>query len=168
MTGSPSAPARSVQDASCVARRSNGSAAASVAVLVLGALRQDAVDRDDLHRRVDELQLDRRRLLFVSGKTGAPELWELDNDHAAVQRTDRSRDPVPFPTGPSAPIWDRNTIAFEDNEGVRIVSVDPPRLLRTVPGTLPLLSTRSRAFVVQDPAGLGPRWVSFEATEVVR
>ncbi|HQP38820.1 MAG TPA: hypothetical protein PLI95_26735, partial [Polyangiaceae bacterium] len=86
----------------------------------------------------------------------------------AVQRTDRSRDPVPFPTGPSAPIWDRNTIAFEDNEGVRIVSVDPPRLLRTVPGTLPLLSTRSRAFVVQDPAGLGPRWVSFEATEVVR
>jgi len=111
---------------------------------------------------------DGSRLLFVSGKTGAPELWELDNDHAAVQRTDRTRDPIPFPTGPSAPIWDRNTIAFEDNEGVRILSVDPPRLLRTVPGTLPLLSTRSRAFVVQDPAGLGPRWVSFDATEVVR
>ncbi len=114
------------------------------------------------------LSEDGSRLLFVSGKTGAPELWELDTDHTAVQRTDRTRDPIPFPTGPSAPIWDRNTIAFEDNDGVRILSVDPPRLLRTVPGTLPLLSTRSRAFVVQDPAGLAPRSVSFDATEVVR
>ncbi len=114
------------------------------------------------------LSEDGLRLLFVSGSTGYPELWELTSDKSAVQRTDRRREPIPFPAGPSAPLWNEDTIAFEDPDGVHVMAVDPPRLLRSVPGTLPVLVSRSRAFIVQGPAGQSPRWVAFDGSEVAR
>lgn len=114
------------------------------------------------------LSEDGSRLLFVSGSTGYPELWELRDDRTVVQRTDRMRDPVPFPTGPTAPIWDRGGIVFEDPDGVHSLSLDPPKLLRSVPGSLPVLMSRSRGFVVQDREGRAPRWETFEGREVAR
>jgi hypothetical protein len=111
---------------------------------------------------------DGSRLLFVSGSTGHPELWELRDDQSVVQRTDRMRDPVPFPSGPSAPIWNRDGIVFEDPDGVHLLSLDPPKLLRSLPGSLPIVMSRSRGFVVQDPEGRPPRWESFEGKEAAR
>jgi hypothetical protein len=114
------------------------------------------------------LSEDGSRLLFVSGSTGYPEIWELHDDLTVVQRTDRRREPVPFPAGPSAPLWNDGTIAFEDPDGVHVMSVDPPRLQRSLPGALPVLVSRSRAFIVQDPGGQSPRWVAFDGAEVAR
>lgn len=113
------------------------------------------------------LSEDGSRLLFVSGSTGYPELWELRDDQSVLQRTDRRHAPIPFPSGPSAPIWNRGTIAFEDPSGVHVMSVDPPRLLRSLPGTLLVSGNRSGAFIVQDP-GQRSRWVSFDGAEVAR
>jgi len=105
------------------------------------------------------------RLLFVSGSTGYPELWEYRGNQA-VRLTDRNLTPIPFPSGPTAPIWNGNTIVFEDTTGVHLLSIEPLRLLGSLQGTLPVGVPRSQRFIVQDTTENRWRWMSFDGTEV--
>ncbi|MCL2823900.1 MAG: hypothetical protein FWD57_07915 [Polyangiaceae bacterium] len=112
------------------------------------------------------LSEDGSRLIFVSGSTGFPELWELrddENQSGPRQITNRETNPIPFPTGPSTPIWNKGFIAFEDTEGVHVLSIEPPQLLRSMPGTLPIVINNS--LLIQDRHNGGMNWVPFASFE---
>lgn len=114
------------------------------------------------------LSEDGSRLVFVSGKSGLPELWELARNGSVVQLSDRQRDPVPFPQGPTAPIWSGEHIAFESPDGVQVLSLAPLRVARALPGALPVAGPRAGVILVQPRAGGAPRWESVSGSEVSR
>lgn len=132
----------------------------------LGRREQVAATREMAPAWCPALSADGSRLLFMSGATGFPELWEMLSDGSVARRTDRRLDPVPFPSGPTAPVWFQGVLAFENRDGVHLMSVDPPRHLRSVPGALPVAAGRSGAVIVQD--GSEARWISLRSAEVGR
>ncbi len=103
------------------------------------------------------LSEDGSRLIFVSGVRGYPDFWEMRQDQV-VRLSDRQVNPVPFPSGPSAPILTESTLTFEDAERIHVVALKPLRLLRSVRGTLPVAAPRRDALLLQDPAGADARW----------
>jgi hypothetical protein len=114
------------------------------------------------------LSEDGAAVLFVSGASGSAELYAWRGDGRTVQLSERKRYPLPFPTGPSAPVWSGGTLAFEDHEGVHLLSLEPLRVVRSIPGVLPVAARAGRALLVQEPGGGALRQVSLEAGEVAR
>jgi len=114
------------------------------------------------------LSPDGSRLVFVSGASGFPELYQLREDDSVVQLTDRKHDPIPFPSGPTAPVWINGSIAFGDADAVHVLALDPPRILHSIPGALPVLADGARSLIVHDPSTHAPRRLTLEGREVAR
>ena len=119
-----------------------------------------------LHPGAPFLSPDGSRLVFVSGSSGFPELYQLHDDESVVQLTDRKHRPIPFPSGPSAPIWINNLIAFEDADAVHVLSLDPPRLVRSIPGSLPVAADGPpHDHLVHDPIShAAPRRITLDGS----
>ena len=104
------------------------------------------------------LSEDGSRLIFVSGARGYPDFWEMSRAGQVARISDRQIDPLPFPSGPSAPIWIANALTFEDAERVHVVALGPLRLLRSMPGSLPVAAPHRNALLLQGRAEADSRW----------
>jgi len=139
-------------------------------VVTLDVQRREVVfsTRDMAPTWCPALSDDGSSVLFVSGASGSPDFFELRRDGRLLKRTDLVTRPLPFPSGPSAPVWSGSRLVFENRDGVHLVDTADMHLLKSTEGGLVVASPAHRGVIVQAPSTHRARWFSMDQGEVAR